>query len=113
MNKPISYYQRGFMEGEVENINIVNKENDRFKLQFDLSYKKRYYDNVQNKSVECTTKWKVEVRSKYAETLSKKLKEGMFVIVEYELKADDTTKEGIRLIASYVTPRFFEEELNG
>jgi hypothetical protein len=101
------------MEGDVSDIVIINKENDRFKLQFDLAYKKKYYDKVQDKSIEATTVWKCEVRSKYAEVLSKKLSDGMFVMVEYELKADDTVKEGVRLIVSYVTPRFFEEEVNG
>jgi predicted ATP-dependent Lon-type protease len=113
MNRPNSYYQKTFMEGDVSDIRILDKENDRFKLLFKLTYKKKYFDKVKNIAVENTTVWDCEVRSKYAEVLSKKLTEGMFVIIECELKEDDTVKKGVKLIVSFVTPRFFEEELNG
>jgi len=113
MTKPTSYFQRLTMFGDVENIRELNRKDDRFKLQFVLSYKKKYFDKITDKSIEATTKWNCEVRSKYAEVLSKKIKEGMFVVVEGEIKADDTIKEGVKIIVTYVTPVFFEEELNG
>lgn len=110
MSKPTSYYQRDVMQGDVSNIQILNKENDRFKLLFVLTYVEKYFDKITNKSVKSITKWNCEVRSKYAEVLSKKLVDGMFVFIEGKIKLDNTSKEGIKFVVTFVTPVFFEDE---